>query len=88
MNSATGILQLNYSLVTATTLTSLGVTGQGAYSLRVNGHAAMRFTIQKSTDFVNWTSILTTNSSTAIFNFTDPNSSTNVRHYYRALMLP
>lgn len=88
VNSATGILQLNYSLVTATRLTSLGINTQGAYRMRVNGHAAMRFTIQRSSDFVNWTSIFTTNSATATFDFTDPASSSNSLFYYRALMLP
>jgi len=88
VNSATGVLQLNYSLVTATTLSPLGVSTQGTYKLRVNGHPAMRFTIQRSSDFVNWTSIFTTNSTTSTFDFTDLDSSSDPRFYYRALMLP
>jgi hypothetical protein len=88
VGGATGTLQLNFSLVTTSSLQSLGKTAQGANRVRLIGHAGMKFTIQGSANLQQWSSLITTNSTLDTFDFTD-NSSTNVQtRYYRALMQP
>jgi hypothetical protein len=90
VNGATGTLRLNYKLVTpsALSLSIPGLSTPQAGRVRVSGHAAMRFTLEASTNLVNWLPLFTTNSSTAIFEFADPESLQAPRRYYRALMLP
>jgi hypothetical protein len=88
VNGATGTLQLTYSLVTPTTLASLGKTAVGNNRLRLAGHSDMRFTIQISSNVVSWSSLFTTNSASAVFDFVDRGSSNVPVRYYRALMLP
>ena len=48
----------------------------------------MRFTLQSSSNLLNWTSLVTTNSTNSFFEFTDPRSTNSTLLYYRALMLP
>ena len=88
VNGATGILQLNYSLVTATALQSLGQNAQGANLVRLVGHAGMKFTIQASSDMRQWSSLITTNSANDTFDYTDTGSTNYPLRYYRALMQP
>ncbi len=88
VNGATGILQLNYALVTQVALKSIGLTTQSVEHIQVIGQGSMHFTIQASTDLLNWKSLLTTNVSTNVFDFFDTNAATLPRRYYRALMLP
>jgi hypothetical protein len=83
-------LRLNYALVTPSAL-SLSIPALSTPQLgrvRVSGHAAMRFTLQASSNLVNWVPLFTTNSATAVFEFTDPESVRSSRRYYRAVMLP
>jgi hypothetical protein len=87
VNGATGILQLNYSLATTTVLTPLGFTPQG-FKLRVTGRPDLHFTIQASTNLIKWTSLLTTNAPSGVFEFVDTNSASSSRRNYRALLLP
>jgi hypothetical protein len=88
VNGASGTLRLNYSLVPASRLRSLGFTPQRAHKLQISTHAGARFSIQSSTTLVNWTTILTTNASGNLFDFIDNASSNEPRRFYRALMLP
>jgi hypothetical protein len=87
-NGATGILQLNYSLVTTTVLKSLGKTAQGAERLQVNGRTNLHFTIQSSSNLVNWISLVTTTAPTGQFEYIDAASINSPRRFYRAILLP
>jgi hypothetical protein len=80
-------------LFPAPTLSFLGRTPAGNNHLQVlgqTGQSNMHFTIQVSTDFVHWSSLLTitTNSPTNLFDWTDTNSTRFVQRFYRASMLP
>lgn len=88
VNGATGILRLNYSLVTPGRLKVLGKTTTGDNWLRLEGHAAMRFTIQGSSNLVTWTPLLTSNSPVAAFEFIDRVPKESPPRFYRAVMLP
>ena len=88
INGATGTLVLNYSLMNPAVLKSLGVTSQRAAHLQVNGLPSMHFTIQASTNLLNWVSLVTTNSASGTFDFIDTTASGSQRQFYRALMLP
>jgi hypothetical protein len=89
VNGITGILQLNYSLATTSLIKSLGVTLLGQPHLQVTGRPDLHFSIQSSTNLINWTSLITaTNSPTGVFDFIDNSSANPPRRYYRALLLP
>ena len=88
VNGARGTLRLNYSLVTPSALSLLGLTSQQPGRVKVIGHPSMRFTLQSSSNLVDWTPLVTTNSGAAIFEFMDPVSVNAPLRYYRALMLP
>jgi hypothetical protein len=83
VNSATGVLQLNYSMATPVTVTMFGAT-----HFRINTRPAQNFTVQRSTDLKHWSSLLTTNSATGLFDFVDNTPPTDPNRYYRALVLP
>ena len=89
VNRATGVLRLNYSLVTPTRLTPMGWTPAGDSKVRVSGRPNVRFTLQRSTDLKSWSSRITTNApTTGVFDYTDPGSAALRGKYYRALLLP
>ena len=89
VNGVNGVLQLNYSLLNGAVLKSFSpVPPQMSAHLQVVGLPNMHFTIQASTNLVNWVPVLTTNSSTGIYDFVDPASPNMPRRFYRALMLP
>jgi uncharacterized protein affecting Mg2+/Co2+ transport len=88
VGGATGILQFNYSLITSTTVKSLGLSVHGAPHLQIVGRPGMRFTLQASRDLVNWVPVVTTNSLSGTFDFEDPFVPVRPWKFYRALMLP
>ncbi len=88
INGATGILQLNYALVTATRVQFLPPTPENMQHVQVIGRTNMHFILQASTNFSAWTSLLTTSSPAAIFDYIDPTSTNLPQRYYRALLLP
>jgi hypothetical protein len=88
VGGATGTLRFNYSLVTPSTLTALGLAQDGNFRLRVTGRPNMRFRIQRTATLTNWAAIVTTNSASGVFNFVDGTSTNAPRRFYRALMLP
>ena len=88
VNGASGILALNYSLVTSTAIKLVGVTQDGAQRLQVTGRPNLHFTIQASADMVAWTSLITTTSVSGVFDYIDTNSATVPRRFYRAVLLP
>jgi hypothetical protein len=88
VNGATGILRLNYSLVTPTLLTPLGITAEGAARIRVTGRPDLRFTLQRSANLQSWSSLLTTHAPSGVFDYVDPASGNVPGRFYRALLLP
>ncbi len=87
-NGASGVARLQCSLVTPGRLTPIGRTTQQTFRLRLTGQPAMKFTLQGSTNFVNWTSLITNSSASGLFEFTDSRSTNSPFRFYRALMLP
>jgi hypothetical protein len=87
-NGAFGVASLNFSLVTPGLLTPMGLTAQRANRLRLIGQPAMRFTLQTSSNLVNWTPLVTNTSTTGTFDYIDTRSTNAPRRFYRALMLP
>jgi hypothetical protein len=87
VNGGSGILRLNYSLVTPTLLTALGNTPEGASRVRLTGRPGLRFTIQRSTDLQTWSSLVTTNTPSGVFDLIDSSPGLPGR-FYRALLLP
>jgi len=88
VGGVTGVLQFNYSLITSTTVKSLGLSAHGAPHLQITGRPGMRFTLQASRDLVNWVPVVTTNSASGTFDFEDPFVPVRPWKFYRALMLP
>jgi hypothetical protein len=54
----------------------------------VNGRPALNFSLQASTNFVNWTTLVTTNAPDGVFDYPDTSGIPLGRRYYRALILP
>ena len=89
VNGARGPVSVVYLLLCPpAVLSSAGPTPQGAEHVQVSGYANMHFTLQASTDLVNWTALLSTNSPTAVFDYVDAGSTNLPRRFYRALVLP
>src|ERR1043166_618153 len=57
------------------------------FQFTIAGSAGQSYTVQLSTDFTNWTSILTTNAPGNLFTFVDPNATNNLG-FYRVLVNP
>ena len=55
------------------------------FYFRVAGSSNVDFRIEASTNFVNWAALLTTNSSTGLYDFTDTNAAAAPFRIYRAL---
>jgi hypothetical protein len=87
VNGISGALQLNYSLISSLSLKALG-TVQGAPRLQVTGREHMNFKILYSTNLINWSTILTTNSLTAVCDFVVNSPPGSARRFYRAQLLP
>jgi hypothetical protein len=88
VNGAAGVLRLNYSLVTPTRLAALGKTAEGHSRVRVSGRAGQRFTLERSTNFQSWSSLITTNPASGVFDYADPGSAALPVKFYRAQSLP
>ena len=69
------------------TLTQPSTSG-GLFSLTVNGDSGPDYTLQASTNLVNWTPLLTTNSPALPFNWTDPDTANFNQRYFRVLLGP
>ncbi len=69
------------------TLTQPSTSG-GLFSLTVNGDPGPDYTLQASTNLVNWTPLLTTNSPALPFHWTDPDTANFNQRYFRVLLGP
>ena len=88
VNAASGVLRLNYNLVTSSRLTSLGFDDLGRYRLRVTGRREMRFLLQSSSNLQAWSDLSNILSPTLTYDFLDPDRSLSAPRFYRVLMLP
>jgi hypothetical protein len=88
VNGASGILQLNYSLVTGTAIKLIGVTVDGAQHLQVSGRTNLHFRIEASADMLNWSSLITATSASGVYDYIDTSSVAVPKRYYRAVLLP
>lgn len=90
VRSAKGTLKLNYSLVTTGRVASLGFTVQNAHQVRFTGRPSARFSLQSSSNLLNWATMITANASatTGRYDYTDQASTNATRRFYRALLLP
>ena len=87
VNGASGVLQLNYSLVTSSIIRTAGMTPQGPH-LQILGHTNMHFTLQASTNLQNWNSLFTATATNSVFDYIDTSATNSIGRYYRAVMLP
>jgi hypothetical protein len=60
----------------------------GQFRLLISGQAGPDYTIQGSTNLVDWTQVWTTNPPTLPFLFSDPSASNFSRRFYRVLLGP
>ena len=60
--------------------------GNGQFQMRLSAISGMTNIIQATTNLTSWTPVLT--NSTGIYDFTDPNSSSYPRRFYRAFLGP
>ena len=86
--AASGTLVLNYSLIAPATLQAVGPDGTGGFRLRVVGYPGMNLTLESSSNLMDWTPQLSTNSLDEVFDYTDPASSLSSGKYYRAVLTP
>jgi uncharacterized repeat protein (TIGR03803 family) len=88
VNGATGILNLNYSLVVPSTLTPIGPNASGQYQFLVVGRPEMAFTIQHTTDFATWATLHSGTDTDGSYLFTDMTTPRPAHRIYRLLMRP
>jgi glucose/arabinose dehydrogenase len=63
-------------------------TSQGQFKIMIAGDTGPDYTVLGSTNLVNWTTLLTTNSPVPPFLFVEPNSSSFGQRFYRVLLGP
>lgn len=69
------------------TLQQLSVTG-GTFNLSVSGDSGPDYTVQASTNLVNWSPLFTTNTPALPFNWSDPAAASFNQRYFRVLLGP
>jgi hypothetical protein len=85
--SATQSFLITINPITAPTLTIAALTG-GQFTFQINGDPGPDYSIQTSTNLVDWSTIFTTNSPGLPFNWTDPNPAQQNMLFYRILLGP
>jgi hypothetical protein len=88
VQGAFGVLTLNFNLVPDATVKSLGVTPTGKNHLQINVRTNLPFTIQMSTNLINWSTLMKTNSPTERYDFFDSTAPPGACRFYRALLAP
>ena len=86
-NGVTGTAHLNYRLLVPMSLTDIVKTNDTICGFRVNATPSYPFTIQRCAGFSSWTTMLTTNSPTGMYDYYDTNAVVQKR-FYRALQTP
>ena len=88
VNGASGILQLNYNLLSSISLRALGTSFDGGNLMQVLSRTNANFSLLRSTNMIHWSPILTTNSPSGVYNHADPKPPASIRYFYRAQLLP
>lgn len=88
VGGATGIARLNYGLAFLGRLRALGKNPAGANRLSLSSQAGGSFTLEASADLVSWFVLVTTNSSTSTWEYTDTSSINVPRRFYRVSGVP
>jgi hypothetical protein len=83
VGGATGSVRLNYKLNVPIEMKST-VLPSGLVGFGLICSPGQQFTIQSSTDLLNWASILTTNAPNGVFEFSDLEAPNFQRRFYRA----
>ena len=52
------------------------------------GFTILHFTLQRSPDMKNWTSLFTTNAVSGVYDYVDSSAGGSPARFYRALLLP
>lgn len=84
VGGAAGNVRLNYKLLLPMVISNTSMTN--SLRFRVTATPTLPFTIQRSSNLSTWTSILTTNTASGIFDYRDTN--TTVRRFYRIMQIP
>jgi hypothetical protein len=84
VGAATGTVRLNYKLLVPMVISEAALTN--SFRFRVTATPNLPFTIQRSPNLGSWTSILTTNSASGIYDYLDTNSA--LRRFYRVMQVP
>jgi parallel beta-helix repeat protein len=88
VGGATGTVQLNYNLAGALRISNISRPPTGLVSFRVQSIPQQNFTIQSSLTLTNWLPVVTTNSATGTFDFTDPTTANVGKRFYRVVAAP
>ena len=86
VGGATGAAKLNYRLLVPMMLTNLAST-TNSLTFRLNATPSWPFSVQRSTNFINWTNFLNGTSISGLFLFTDTNLPPG-RRFYRSMQQP
>jgi len=86
VGGVTGTVKLNYRLLVQMMLTNLSST-TNSLTFQLNATPAWPFTVQRSTNFIDWSNFLTATSASGIYLFTDTNLPPN-RRFYRSMQTP
>jgi len=81
-------LLINPTAAPRPTLSSPVRLANGQFKLHVSGTAGQNYTLQSSTNLVNWSSIITLSAPSSSFDLTDPGAVNGVRGFYRILVGP
>jgi hypothetical protein len=84
VGAATGLVQLNYKLLVPMTISDAALTN--SFRFRVTATPFLPFTIQRSSNFSTWSTALSTNTATGIYDYLDTNS--GLIRFYRVMQLP
>jgi autotransporter-associated beta strand protein len=92
-NGSPGLVVTQSFLVTVLPLTNPPVgtaprLSNGQWQFTLNGPVGPDYTVQASTNLASWTNLLVTNSPTLPFNWTDTNTGSFLKRFYRVLLNP
>jgi hypothetical protein len=88
VNAATGVVKLNYALLTPITVGNPAFTAAGDLRLQATVTPEVPFALQRSTNFVNWITVLTNYSTNGSFQYIDTSAKGASRATYRLIQKP
>jgi hypothetical protein len=88
VNAAKGVVKLNYTLLKPILLNNLSLTPTGDFRVQAAVTPEVPFTIQRTTNLVTWTPILTNVSTNGSFQFIDTDAKNAAKASYRLIQKP